>query len=220
MSLLEKLKDKINYKVFKALDDPEAATFAAEKAQQQSEENAAQKKQEKQQEVKEQRQKELSEAEANKPPTTFESIFGGFWKVLVFGTFGFLVMVSGSMAANTGIHRHPLIRILYFIFGSVVGLITLIFILPFPPLLIILTIVYILMRWLKLLPHDYSFLPLMQYDPSNNIFYDALQKYVIAWDPLDEKNKNHYLNKVKDYMDILNSSVAAAAKPSVKEESK
>ena len=72
------------------------------------------------------------------------------------------------------------------------------------------------MNWLDLLPHDYNFLPLVQFQPSNNIFYNWLQQNVIAWDPLDENNKQHYENKLNAYMNILKVSLAAQ---SVKEES-
>jgi hypothetical protein len=81
---------------------------------------------------------------------------------------------------------------------------------------LVILIIYLIMNWLDLLPHDYNFLPLVQFQPSNNIFYNWLQQNVIAWDPLDENNKQHYENKVNAYMDILKVSLAAQ---SVKEES-
>ena len=216
MSLFEKLKDKINYKLFKSLDDPEAATFAAEQAQENANENAAEKKQKSQEEAKAQREKELADIEANKPPTAFEAAYKYGFKFLLFGIGAFLVALTGSMVANTAIHRHPLIRILYFIFGSIVGLVVLILCLPIPPLILVILIIYFIMNWLDLLPHDYNFLPLVQFQPSNNIFYNWLQQNVIAWDPLDENNKQHYENKLNAYMNILKVSLAAQ---SVKEES-
>ena len=62
-----------------------------------------------------------------------------------------------------------------------------------------------------------NFLPLIQYETTTNIFYKTLQEYVIAWDPLDEKNKKYYNAKITDYIDILKSSLAAAPKEAPKE---
>lgn len=214
------LKDKINYKLFQALDDPEAATFAAEQAQQQADQTAVVKKEKKLEDAKIQREKELAEAEANKPKTPLEAMGSTTMKVLLYGAGAYLAASYGSMAANTAIHRHPLLRILFFIFGSIVGLVVLIFSLPLPPLLIGLVITHIVMRRLNLLPHEYNFLPLMQYEPTNNIIYELLQNYIIAWDPSNEKHKEHYVIKLKDYMSLLGSSRAVAAESSVKEENK
>ncbi len=219
MSLLEMLKDKVNYKIFKALDDPEAATFAAEKAQQKAEQDAKEQKQQKQQEAKTQREKELAEAEANKPKSPVSAARAVFLQVIVYGIGAFLILVCGSLTANTAIHRHPLLRILYFVFGSIFGLILLIFALPIPIIPPILLVLYIILYMLDWLPHYYNFLPLMQYKPTTNIFYGALQNYVIAWNPSDERHKNEYEIKMKDYLKILSSSLAAPAE-GVKEEAK
>jgi hypothetical protein len=213
MSLFEKLKNKINFKIFKSLDDPEAAAFAAEQAQKKAEENASKQKEENQEDAKAQREKELADAEANKPESPLQAAINYCLKLIVYGIGAFLVALTGSMLANTVIHRHPLIRILYFIFGSIIGLVLLTFALPVPPLLFAMLIIYFIMNWLDLLPHDYNFLPLIQFQPSTNIFYNWLQQNIIAWDPLDESNKQHYENKVNGYMDILKVSLAAVAPP-------
>lgn len=221
MSLLEKLKDKINYKLFKALDDPEAATYAAEQAQQKAEQTAVERKKEAQEEAKVAREKELAEAEANKPMSPIKAVGNGTLKVFLYGLGAYLVTSYGSMAANTAIHRHPLIRLLFFVFGSLVGLVVLIFSLPIPPLLFGLVAAHLIMRKLDLLPHEYNFLPLIQYESSNNIFYEFLQNYVIAWDPNDKDHNEHYKSKINGYMDILSSSLAAVSKAAgVKEDSK
>ena len=214
------LKDKINYKLFKALDDPEAATFAAEKAQQRAEENTKEKKDKKLQGQKTKREKALAEEEANKPKTPLEAMGSSSLQVILWGLGAYLVTSYGSMAANTAIHRHPLIRILCFVFGSLVGLVILIFSLPIPPLLIGFVILHLVLKKLDQLPYEYNFLPLMQYKPTNNIFYQYLQTYVISWDLSDKKTKENYIIKIKDYMSILGSSLAVAADSSVKEEAK
>lgn len=208
MSLFQKLKDKINYKIFKALDDPQAETHAAEQAQQQAEEKEVEEKHDWAEEQKEENQKAIA-AQEEEEPSSMKVIINTLLIVFIYGTATYLVLAYGSMAANTGIHRHPLIRILYFIFGSLIGLVVIIFALPAPPVLFILAAIHIIMLWLDLLPYKYNFLPLIQYQPTDNIFYKTLQEYVIAWDPLDDKNKKNYLIKVKDYTDIIKSAVAA-----------
>ena len=220
MSVLEKLKDKINYKLFKALDDPEAATYAAENAQQKAEETAVEQKKQKQEDVKLTREKELAEAEANKPISPLKAVGNGTLQVFLIGVGTYLAASYGSMAANTAIHRHPLIRLLFFVFGSLVGLVVLIFSLPIPPLLIGLVAAHVIMRKLDLLPHEYNFLPLMQYEETNNIFYNFLQNYIIAWDPSDEIHNTNYKSKITEYLSLLGSSLAVAADSSVKEEKK
>lgn len=212
MSLIEKLKDKINYKLFKALDDPEASTFAAEQAQQKADENAVEQKKLNQQEQKAKREKDLLDLEANKPAPPSKTVIEWIIKIVVYGLAGYLVAAYGSMAANTGIHRHPIIRILYFIFGSLAGLGLIILALPAPPLIVGIAVIHFVLSWLDLLPHNYNFLPLMQYEPTTNIFYKTFQEYIIAWDPSDPQNKEHYENKLKGYMAILGSALAAAPK--------
>lgn len=206
MSLMDKFKNLVDFKLSKVLDDPEAASFAAEKAQEKAAEDAVDEKKENVASAKQAEADRIKSLEAAKPPTPAQSAWSTFKKVGLYGIAIFLATILGSMCANAAIHRHPLIRLLAFIYGSFFGvglLITSILTLFIPLGIFILTI--IILGVLGNLPHLYAYLPLSTYQSPNKIVYYLLSLF--TFDPNSDYNKDHIKNKTSEYKQILEASL-------------
>jgi hypothetical protein len=216
MSLVDKLKNLIDFKLSKVLDDPEASSFAAEKAQEKAEEESVDKQVKDKEAAKKAEADRIIALEASKPPTPAKAAWNNFKKIFVYGLAGFFSTILGSMCANAAIHRHPLIRLLMFIYGSIVGTLLLIFSIGLWFIPFIVLIIFIFLYTTQGLPHLYTYLPLSTYQSPNKII--SLLLSLFTYDPNSENNKGHILNKKSDYQGILKAALAVAAAPSDKEE--
>ena len=215
-----KLKNLIDMKLSNVLDTPEATAFAAEKAQEKAEENAADKKVEDVAAAKKAEEERLKALEAAKPPSPGKSALNSFMKTWAYGLAAFFATILGSMCANATINRHPLIRLLAFIYGSAVGTFALIFSIPLffiviPIFLIFLITVSMSKGFRSLFPHFYAYLPLSTYQSPRDTLWNKIVWYLLAlftFDPKSDYNKNHLLNKELNYEKLLKESLSAATK--------
>jgi hypothetical protein len=222
MSLFGKLKNLIDMKLSNVLDTPEATAFAAEKAQEKAEEKAADKKVEDATAAKKAEEDRIKELEAAKPPSVGKSALNSFMKTWAYGLAAFFATILGSMCANAAIHRHQLIRLLMFIYGSVVGTFGLIAVLPFllNPIsgaivvglfVIFIIIVSISSSLRSFFPHFYAYLPLSTYQSPRDTLMGKIVWYLLAlftYDPKSDYNKDHLSNKESTYKKILLDSLS------------
>ncbi len=208
MSLLEKLQNTIAFKVNNLVSDPAADTYAAEQKQKEQQEkaNAEQVKRgqanqaaaaEEKRKQEEAKAKQLSVAK-----TTMNSALRTF--LIIMGVLGSCVL--GSMAANAGIHRHILIRILYFIYGSAIGAIITLFAMNIPPLIVLFACILFFLYLTNNLPHMYAFIPITKMKPESWI--GALVLWPFRWDPAD--HQDHYIANMDKYRGLLQSGLAVA----------
>ncbi len=98
---------------------------------------------------------------------SFTSTFLGFLlPVLIF----FACTLAGSIAANDAINRSPLIRFVYFTYGS------------FPIFAPFVLIYYIVRYFMKTYPVWYNYLPLTTWHPENNILAFLMKPFVYTED--------------------------------------
>jgi hypothetical protein len=118
----------------------------------------------------------------------------------------FLALVGGSMAANSAIHRSPIIRILYFIYGIAAGLVGLFFVVnPFtmiPSLLL-----FAGLKYYDYLPHWYAFLPISQIPATSSL--GQIFKKPFYWDLANPDNKTAYMEKLRLFKENLKRGLRA-----------
>ncbi len=194
------------YKVNSLVSDPAADTYAAEQKQKAEQEKANADSVKKVQDAKAVQAQKAKEAELNKAPTLPKQAMNTALKtfIIIMGTLGALVL--GSMAANAGIHRHIIIRILYFIYGAGIGAIIAFFSVTIPPLLILFIPILIFLYLTDNLPHMYAFLPITSMVPESWI--GSLVLWPFRWDA--PEHAEHYENKMNFYKDLLQSGLAVA----------
>ncbi len=206
MSLLEKLQNTIVYKINNLVSDPAADTYAAEQKQKEEQDKANADAQKRQQQGQAAAAEKKKQEELTKPPSLGKATINSALKtfIIIMGVLGSFVL--GSMAANAGIHRHILIRILYFLYGSAIGAIITLFSLNIPPLIVLFACILIFLYLTNNLPHMYAFVPITKMKPESWI--GALVLWPFRWDPND--HQDHYIANMEKYKYLLQSGLAVA----------
>ena len=204
MTFIDKLVNKIKYRIDQLITDPEAEAAAAraKRAEHLTQMKAAAT-------ASDLSGAAITPSASPAPPTNGQYIMEIFIKTITIIITVFLALVGGSMAANTAIHRAPIIRILYFIYGIGAGLLGLLFFanpITFIPSLLLLAG----LKYYDYLPHWYAFLPITQIPASTTL--GQLLKKPFYWDPADPDNRANYLEKLKIFKGALESGLAPAAK--------
>ena len=210
MSIVNKLVNKIKYRIDQFVTDPDAEAAAArakraEHLTQMKETDASAPSGSKT--VTEISGAKLDVSGVPQPePTAMEEITRIFVKVFTYTIGIFLAMLFGSMSANVAIHRSPPVRILYFIYGILAGIAGLIFIIN--PFTVIPTVMLlILCKYYDYLPHWYAFLPLTTTPSEGNIL--RLLKKPFYWDPSNPDDVFFYKEKLEIFKKNLESGLSA-----------
>ncbi len=199
------MKDNINFKISKILDTPEVVSFAAEKRQEEADQKAANKEVADEAAKKKAEQDRLKKLEESKPPSAGAAAWDNFKKYFLLSLGIILATLFGSLMANANIHRHPAIRLIYFIYGSVIGVMFLMasLLLWFLPVVALAIIIF--MKKSENLPRLYSYLPLSSYQSDNAILRFILKPFTYI---PSEINNSHIANKVNEYKEILKTALA------------
>ncbi len=97
----------------------------------------------------------------------------------------FVCTLAGSIAANDAINRSPLVRFVYFIYGSV------------PIFTPIVLIYYIVRYFMDTYPVWYNFLPLTTYQPESRFMQILLKPFVYTNDANIQYKFKQFLNAAK-----------------------
>lgn len=195
MSLLNKLQNTIMFKVNNLVSDPAADTYAAEQKQKEEQEKANAEAAKKTQDATAKAAEEKRQAELNKAPSDMQTTTNVATKVFI-GIVGVIASLAlGSMLANASIHRDVTIRILNFLYGSVLGaMITILALNNF----LFFGLFSVIVGFLYLtgnIPHMFTFLPITHMKPESSI--GALFLLPFRWDT--NKHEEHYNRNLDAY---------------------
>lgn len=207
MSLLEKLQNTIKYKINNVVSDPAADTYAAEQKQKQEQEQANADASKKIQEVTAKAAEEKKQAALATPPTDTQTAKNVALKVFI-GLVGCVASLAlGSMLANASIHRHIALRILNFIYGSVIGAIITMFAIGTSGFILIFFAPILAVLYLTgNIPHMFAFLPITHKKPESSV--GAFFLWPFRWDI--NIHEEHYKRNLDSYNAFKTAGLAIA----------